>query len=169
VEAAIPPIVQRLAEGEIMVTADIVKYAELRKELGQLATHKAMPAGVGPILQIFCWLFVNVDPTVDTLPTGAPTDMSWVAMRKLVADPDRFIASFKQLAKSYMDVPSLSREKARELYTEEPPKSTLIDTKMLMSTLGSILTMAELAMDQKVLEYVSAYVNDARADVLEQM
>jgi hypothetical protein len=112
---------------------------------------------------------VNVDPTVDSLPTGAPTDMSWVAMRKLVADPDRFIMSFKQLAKSYMHVPSMNREKARELHTDEPPKSTLIDTKMLMSILGTILTMAELAMDQKVLEYVSTHITDARADVLEQM
>ena len=151
------------------VAADIVKYAELRKELQQLATHKSMPSGVGDILRMFCWLFVNVDPTVEALPTGAPTDMSWVAMRKLVADPDRFIASFQQLAKSYMHVPSLNLGRARELYTEEPPKSTLINTQMLMSTLGTILTMAELAMDQKVLEYVSAQIRDARADVLEQM
>jgi len=165
-----PQDVMKGNQDEVMAQAEVTRvYADLRKELTQLATHKSMPSGVGDILRMFCWLFVNVDPTVEALPTGAPTDMSWVAMRKLVADPDRFIASFQQLAKSYMHVPSLNLGRARELYTEEPPKSTLINTQMLMSTLGTILTMAELAMDQKVLEYVSAQIRDARADVLEQM
>jgi hypothetical protein len=167
----IPAVAQRMADNEINIQRNIALLADLRKEVTALSSQKQNPQALTPLLLLFAHTLAGMDPTVDQLPTGAPRDTTWLSLRKMFSDPDRFIQSLKSIGKAEQPdgfvMPTVNRLKAREILEGEMPKSSAFNVPMMWSIIGSCLDMADLALEVRVYSYVNRFLKDAYEDVMD--
>jgi len=160
----------RLAELEVEYGGNLARYPDLRKDTQACASQKSPSPQIARVLEIFAILFASVDPIVDTVDTGMPRDLSWMGLRKMISDPDRFIATLKALGKKpkYMSILPRNHARARELHSQDLPsgaKTTLVDVKLLWAVIGTILDMVDIATEHRTIKYVTQHLGDVHADV----
>jgi len=159
---------QQLQEIEVTYMATIPKYANLKTDLGKLAQQKNMPPAVGPSLEMLLWLLVGIDPAVDYFESDMrPRDVTWVGLRKLIYDPDRFLLSVKDLAKEYRQIPARNLARVKDLLEQNPKNTTLLDTTFLHALCGLVVSLADKSIEVQAVEHASALMARAKLDISE--